>query len=97
MRFALVIIFIFLRLIIIVLRANPISIRVVLLGSRALRRISISVILVIELIVLPSSRALYRISISIILVIELIVKKLLYYLVRVIRGKSNETLDILSL
>jgi hypothetical protein len=97
MRFALVIIFILLRLIIIVLRANPIAMRVVLLGSQALRRISISTIPVIELIVLPGSRALRRISISAIPVIELIVKKLLYYLVQVIGGRSSETLDILSL
>jgi hypothetical protein len=54
MRFVLVIIFMLLRLIMIVLRANPIAIRVVLPSSRALYRISISAVLVIEL-VLPSS------------------------------------------
>jgi hypothetical protein len=75
MRFILIIIFIFFRLIIIILRANLIAIR----------------------IVLPGSRALYRISISAVPVTELIVKKLLYYLVRVIRGKNSKTLDILSL
>jgi hypothetical protein len=51
MRFVLVIIFILLRLIIIVLRANSIAIRVVLPGFRALCRISISAVPVTELVV----------------------------------------------
>jgi hypothetical protein len=97
MRFILIIIFILFRLIIIVFRANSIAIRVVLLGSRALYRISISAVLVTELIVLPGSRALYRISISTVPVIELIVKKLLYYPVRAIGSESSKTPDVLSL
>jgi hypothetical protein len=48
-------------------------------------------------VVLPGSRALRRISISAVPVTELVVKKPSCYLVRVIGGRSSETLDALSL
>ena len=93
----LVIIFMLLRLMMMVLRANPMAMRVVLPGSRALRRISISTVPVTELVVLPGSRALRRISISAVPVTELVVKKPSCYPVRAIGGGSSETPDALSL